>query len=55
MISYVLAVSTIQELPSTNMLLSLKLLEDGVDMGIRGDRRINAEGLSSSVSDEGKA
>ena len=33
------------------MLLSLKLLEDGVDMGIRGDRRINAEGLSSSVSD----
>ena len=37
--------------PSTNMLLSLKLLEDGVDMGIRGDRRINAEGLSSSVSD----
>jgi hypothetical protein len=33
------------------MLLSLKLLEDGVDMGLRGDARINAEGLMYSVSD----
>lgn len=37
--------------PSTDMLLSLKLLEDWVDMGLRGDARINAEGLMYSVSD----
>ena len=37
--------------PSTDMILSLKLLSDGVDMGLRGDARISAEGLILSLDD----
>lgn len=33
------------------MLLSLKLLGDGVAMGLRGDERITSEGLTFSVDD----
>ena len=33
------------------MILSLKLLSDGVDMGLRGDARISAEGLILSLDD----
>lgn len=36
---------------STDALLSLKLLGDGVSMGLRGDDRITAEGLTLSVQD----
>ena len=36
---------------STDVLLSLKLLGDGVQMGLRGDERITAEGLTLSVQD----
>jgi hypothetical protein len=35
--------------PSTDLLLSLRLLGDGVSMGLRGDARINSEGLGFSV------
>ena len=37
--------------PSTDALLSLRLLTDGVAMGLRGDERITAEGLTLSVQD----
>jgi len=37
--------------PSTDMMLSLKLLSDGVNMGLRGDPRISAEGLILSLDD----
>ena len=37
--------------PSTDALLSLRLLSDGVAMGLRGDDRITAEGLTYSVED----
>lgn len=37
--------------PSTDALLSLRLLSDGVAMGLRGDERITAEGLTFSVQD----
>jgi hypothetical protein len=33
------------------MMLSLKLLSDGVNMGLRGDPRISAEGLILSLDD----
>jgi hypothetical protein len=33
------------------VLLSLRLLGDGVAMGIRGDSRITSEGLTFSVDD----
>lgn len=33
------------------MLLSLKLMGDGVTMGLRGDARITSEGLTFSVDD----
>jgi hypothetical protein len=37
--------------PSTDMMLSLKLLSEGVNMGLRGDSRISAEGLILSLDD----
>ena len=37
--------------PSTDALLSLRLLTDGVAMGLRGDERVTAEGLTYSVED----
>lgn len=37
--------------PSTDMMLSLKLLSEGVNMGLRGDPRISAEGLILSLDD----
>ena len=37
--------------PSTDALLSLRLLTDGVAMGLRGDNRVTAEGLTYSVED----
>jgi hypothetical protein len=37
--------------PSTDALLSLRLLSDGIAMGLRGDERITAEGLTFSVED----
>lgn len=37
--------------PSTDALLSLRLLSDGIAMGLRGDNRITAEGLTYSVGD----
>jgi len=37
--------------PSTDMMLSLKLLSEGVNMGLRGDTRISAEGLILSLDD----
>jgi hypothetical protein len=37
--------------PSTDVLLSLRLLGDGVAMGLRGDDRITSEGLTLSVED----
>ena len=37
--------------PSTDALLSLRLLNDGVAMGLRGDDRVTAEGLTYSVED----
>lgn len=36
---------------STDVLLSLKLFGDGVSMGLRGDKRITAEGLTLSADD----
>jgi hypothetical protein len=33
------------------MMLSLKLLSEGVNMGLRGDSRISAEGLILSLDD----
>ena len=35
----------------TDALLSLRLLSDGVAMGLRGDDRVTAEGLTYSVED----
>lgn len=37
--------------PSTDALLSLRLLSDGIGMGLRGDTRITSQGLTYSVQD----
>eukprot|EP00873_Tetraselmis_striata_P028919 jgi/Tetstr1/449183/TSEL_036390.t2 len=37
--------------PSTNHLLTFKMLQDGVSMGARGDKRITSDGLSLIIDD----